>query len=49
MPDYAPPFMHDPNFGYIMSAIIGAGLIVLIFVALSWLLGRAPKSRERSA
>jgi cobalt/nickel transport system permease protein len=49
MPDYAPPFMHDPNFGYIMSAIIGAGLIVLIFVALSWLLGRAPSSRERSA
>jgi len=49
MPDYAPPFMHDPNFGYIMSAIVGAGLIVLIFVALSWLLGRAPPARERSA
>jgi len=49
MPDYAPPFLHDPNFGYIMSAIVGGGLIVLIFVALSWLLGRAPPSRERSA
>ena len=49
MPDYAPPFMHDANFGYVMSAIIGAGLIVLIFVALSWLVGRAPPSRERRA
>jgi hypothetical protein len=41
--------MHDPNFGYVMSAIIGAGLIVLIFVALSWLVGRTPPSRERRA
>jgi cobalt/nickel transport system permease protein len=49
MPDYAPPFLRDANFGYVMSAIVGAGLIVLIFVALSWLLGRAPPSRARSA
>jgi len=49
MPDYAPAFMHDANFGYVMSALVGAGLIVLIFVALSWLLGRARPSRERRA
>jgi cobalt/nickel transport system permease protein len=49
MPDYAPPFMHDANFGYIMSAVIGAGLILLAFLGLSWLFGRAPRSRERSA
>jgi cobalt/nickel transport system permease protein len=36
MPDYAPSFMHNPNFGYVMSAITGAGLIVLAFTALSW-------------
>ena len=49
MPDYAPPFMHDPNFGYIMSAIIGAGLIVLIFVALSWLARARPEVARRGA
>jgi cobalt/nickel transport system permease protein len=49
MPDYAPPFMHDANFGYIMSAVIGAGLILLAFLGLSWLFGRVPRSRARSA
>ena len=49
MPDYAPAFMHNPNFGYVVSALVGAGLVVLIVVALSWLVGRAPPSRERRA
>ncbi|TCR87738.1 cobalt transporter CbiM [Rhizobium sp. BK376] len=40
MPDYAPSFMHDANFGYIMSAVIGAGLIILVCAGLSWLFGR---------
>jgi cobalt/nickel transport system permease protein len=39
MPDYAPAFMHDANFGYIVSAVIGAGLIVLACTGLSWLFG----------
>ncbi len=36
MPDYAPSFMHNHSFGYILSAIMGAGLIILVFTALSW-------------
>jgi cobalt/nickel transport system permease protein len=36
MPDYAPPFMHSESFGYIMSAMVGVGLIILI----SLLIGR---------
>jgi cobalt/nickel transport system permease protein len=35
MPDYAPAFMHQEAFGYIMSAVVGTGLILLAFVGLS--------------
>jgi cobalt/nickel transport system permease protein len=44
MPDYAPAFMHDANFGYILSAVIGAGLILIVFSALSWVFGRRMRS-----
>jgi cobalt/nickel transport system permease protein len=44
IPDYAPPFMHSESFGYILSAVVGAGLIVLLFSGLSWLLGRRAPS-----
>ena len=37
MPDHAPLFMKDANFGYITSAAIGGGLILLIFGGLSLL------------
>ena len=33
----------NANFGYIMSAVIGAGLIILVFSGLSWLFGRVPE------
>ena len=46
MPDYAPAFMHDANFGYIMSAVIGAGLILLVFSGLSWLFSRGSAGRD---
>jgi cobalt/nickel transport system permease protein len=49
MPDYAPPFMHDPNFGYILSAVFGTGLIILVFSALSWLFGRPRGPTARHA
>jgi cobalt/nickel transport system permease protein len=45
MPDYAPAFMHDANFGYIVSAVIGAGLIVLVCTGLSWLFNRGRQDR----
>jgi len=34
-PDYAPAFLHSENFGYILSAIMGAGLIMLTFLLIS--------------
>ncbi len=41
IPDYAPPFMHSESFGYILSGVVGAGLILLVVSALSWLMRRA--------
>jgi cobalt/nickel transport system permease protein len=34
-PDYTPSFMHNASFGYILSAIFGAGLILLAFLLIS--------------
>lgn len=36
MPDYAPPFMRNQAFGYIMSAVFGTGLIVAVFLLIGW-------------
>ena len=49
IPDYAPPFMHSESFGYVLSAIAGAGLIILVFSGLSWLMGRRAPSGEGRA
>lgn len=43
MPAYAPPFLHSATFGYIMSAMIGSGLIIVIFL----LVGRIAHRLER--
>ncbi|MCD2175587.1 cobalt transporter CbiM [Rhizobium sp. C4] len=40
IPDYAPAFMHSHAFGYILSALVGGGLIILTFLALSALAAR---------
>ncbi|WP_102226527.1 cobalt transporter CbiM [Acidimangrovimonas sediminis] len=40
MPDYAPAFLHSEIFGYILSAMVGGGLIVLVFAGLSALAAR---------
>jgi cobalt/nickel transport system permease protein len=40
MPDYAPPFLKSAAFGYLMSALFGAGLIILFFL----LLGRLARA-----
>jgi cobalt/nickel transport system permease protein len=39
MPDYAPPFMHNEYFGYMLSATVGTGLVVLTVLLLSAVLG----------
>lgn len=33
---YAPPWMQSETFGYILSALFGAGLIILTFFLISW-------------
>ncbi len=38
MPDYAPPFMNSPQFGYILSAMFGTGLIIAVFLLVGWTL-----------
>lgn len=38
IPDYAPHFMKSQLFGYIMSAMIGVGLIIVALLLISWLL-----------
>ena len=35
IPDYAPSFMQSSSFGYILSAVFGAGLILLLFLLIS--------------
>lgn len=39
MPDYAPPLFREPAFGYVLSALTGGGVIILVCQASLWLLG----------
>ncbi len=39
IPDYAPSFMRNEAFGYILSAIVGCGLLLLIFLGIGSLGG----------
>ncbi len=34
-PDYAPSFLHSAGFGYILSAVFGAGVILLLFLLIA--------------
>jgi cobalt/nickel transport system permease protein len=36
-PQYAPPFVRHPAFGYVMSAMFGSGIILGVFLLLGWL------------
>jgi cobalt/nickel transport system permease protein len=38
MPEYAPPFLKSKELGYIMSAMMGTGLIILAFLFLDAIL-----------
>ena len=49
MPDYAPAFMHNASFGYIVSAVVGVGLIILVFSLISWIAGRNSAARRSVA
>ena len=43
--DYAPSFIGSPIFGYILSAVFGAGIVILIFLITGWLNGRFDRRR----
>jgi cobalt/nickel transport system permease protein len=47
-PQYAPPFVRRPAFGYVMSAVFGSGLILGFFLMIAWMAARrgadAPKT-----
>lgn len=45
--DYAPSFMQNLSWGYLLSAILGTGLVVMIFLLLSRLVATAGASRSR--
>jgi cobalt/nickel transport system permease protein len=40
MPRYAPPFLKSPTFGYMLSAVSGTGLIILVFLLAGWISSR---------
>ncbi len=46
-PQYAPPFVRHPAFGYVMSAMFGSGVILGVFLLLGWVAagGRVDASR----
>jgi cobalt/nickel transport system permease protein len=49
MPDYAPPFLKSKELGYILSAMLGTGLIIVVFLLVDALLrcrGPSPKSSK---
>ena len=39
-PQYAPPFVRHPAFGYVMSAMFGCGLILGFFLLVGWMIGK---------
>jgi cobalt/nickel transport system permease protein len=47
MPDYAPPFLKSKQLGYIMSAMLGTGLIILAFLSIDALLRLQRHSSKR--
>jgi cobalt ECF transporter T component CbiQ len=44
---YAPSFVRSASFGYLVSAMVGVGLIILLASLLNWLLALRPAARPR--
>lgn len=40
IPAYAPPFLRSAMFGYMMSSLLGTGLIILTCLGISWIASR---------
>jgi cobalt/nickel transport system permease protein len=45
-PQYAPTFVRRPAVGYVLSAMFGSGIIILIFIIISSLFARGDKQRK---
>jgi cobalt/nickel transport system permease protein len=45
-PQYAPSFVRRPALGYMLSAMFGSGIIILVFLIVSALFGRGGRQRE---
>ena len=45
-PQYAPSFVRRPALGYLLSAMFGSGVIILVFLIVSSLSARGGRSRE---
>jgi cobalt/nickel transport system permease protein len=48
MPDYTPTFIKSPQLGYILSAVFGTGLIILIILFIGWVAGLVSRLRPKS-
>lgn len=49
IPDYAPAFMNSPQFGYILSAMFGSGLIIAVFLLAGWILNAFNRKNSTDA
>jgi cobalt/nickel transport system permease protein len=48
-PQYAPPFVRHPAFGYVMSAIFGSGVILGVFLLLGWVAAGGASDASRAS
>lgn len=48
-PQYAPPFVRHPAFGYVMSAMFGSGVILGSFLLMGWIVGRRDAEESRTS
>ena len=48
-PQYAPPFVRQPAFGYVMSAMFGCGVIMAIFLLLGWVFFRGENAAAKGS
>ncbi len=46
LPDYAPAFINSQEFGYILSAMFGAGIIILFFLLIGWIMNKQSVAKK---
>jgi cobalt/nickel transport system permease protein len=48
-PDYSPSFVHSASFGYILSAMFGIGIIILLSILAGWIAQKVRPGPARAA